>query len=143
MYFVNHDQIELRLNFLKVITEACEQVLAEWEEGAASLHLQFSQERVLHLAIESVTDVGSLLIDAFILRDASSYEDIVDILHGEGAFDRDLAAILVELVKLRKPLAQDYVNWNRDGLHPLLARMPQVLADFAVNVRIFMEKELA
>jgi uncharacterized protein YutE (UPF0331/DUF86 family) len=143
MYFVNHDQIEQRLRFLQVIAEACEQVLGEWEKGEASLHLQFSQERVLHLAIESVTDVGSLLIDAFILRDASSYEDIVDILHGEGAFNVDLAAILIELVKLRKPLTQDYVNWNREALHPLLTQLPQALSEFAVNIRDFMKKELA
>jgi uncharacterized protein YutE (UPF0331/DUF86 family) len=143
MYFVNHDQIEQRLRFLLVIAEACEQVLGEWGKGEASLQLQFSQERVLHLAIESVTDVGSLLIDAFILRDASSYEDIVDILHGEGAFSEDLAAILTQLVKLRKPLTQDFVNWNRGDLHPLLIRIPKTLTEFAVNVRVFMEKELA
>jgi uncharacterized protein YutE (UPF0331/DUF86 family) len=143
MYFVNHDQIEQRLRFLQVIAEACQQVLGEWGKGEASLQLQFSQERVLHLAIESVTDVGSLLIDAFILRDASSYEDIVDILHGEGAFSEELAAFLSELVKLRKPLTQDFVHWDRGALHPLLTRIPKALTEFAVNVRVFMEKELA
>jgi uncharacterized protein YutE (UPF0331/DUF86 family) len=143
MYFVNHDQIEQRLHFLQVIAEACEQVLGEWGKGEASLQLQFSQERVLHLAIESVTDVGSLLIDAFILRDASSYEDIVDILHGEGAFSDELAAFLTQLVKLRKPLTQDFVHWDRSALHPLLTRIPQALTEFSVNVRGFMEKELA
>jgi uncharacterized protein YutE (UPF0331/DUF86 family) len=143
MYFVNHEQIEQRLCFLDVIVEACVQVRGEWEEEHVSLLQQFTQERVLHLAIESVTDVGSLLIDAFILRDASSYEDIVEILHGEQAFDESLAGFLLELVKLRKPLVQDYVNWDRGRLQPLMLQIPEALPKFASSVRVFMDKELS
>lgn len=143
MYFVNHEQIELRLRFLNVIAAACEQVINRWDEKGASLLHQLAQERVLHLAVESVTDVGSLLIDAFILRDASSYEDIVDILHGEEAFDDALAAFLLQLVKLRKPLVQDYVNWDRTKLHPFIEEMPEALPKFASAVRVFMDKELS
>jgi uncharacterized protein YutE (UPF0331/DUF86 family) len=143
MYFVNHEQIEQRLRFLSIIVEACEQVLKEWEEGQPSLLQQFTQERTLHLAIETVTDVGSLLIDAFILRDASSYLDIVEILHGEQAFDDALAAFLLELVKLRKPLVQEYVDWNRSSLQPLMRQIPEALPKFEAAVRSFMAKELA
>jgi uncharacterized protein YutE (UPF0331/DUF86 family) len=143
MYFVNHEQIEQRLLFIRVIVEACEEVIADWVEGEASLLQQFTQERVLHLAIESVTDVGSLLIDAFILRDASSYEDIIDILHGEQAFDDALAGFLLELVKLRKPLVQDYINWDRGTLQPILKQIPEALPKFVADVRVFMDKELS
>jgi uncharacterized protein YutE (UPF0331/DUF86 family) len=97
----------------------------------------------LHLAIESVTDVGSLLIDAFILRDASSYEDIIEILHGEQAFDDALTGFLLELVKLRKPLVQDYINWDRGILQPILKQIPEALPKFATDVRAFIDKELS
>jgi uncharacterized protein YutE (UPF0331/DUF86 family) len=143
MYFVNHEQIEQRLRFLDVIVETCTQVLNGWKEGQADRLHQFTQERILHLAIESVTDVGSLLIDAFILRDASSYEDIVEILHGEQAFDDALAEFLIELVKLRKPLVQDYVNWDRTRLQPLMKQIPESLPLFAEQVQSFIRKELA
>ena len=38
------------------------------------------------------------MIDGFIMRDASSYEDIVEVLREEGVFDDSLGADLHELV---------------------------------------------
>lgn len=140
MYFVNEEQIGSRLDFLLRLAETAKAVASSWQNGDPVLAL--AQERALHLAIEGVTDIGSLLIDAFILRDASSYEDIVDILRGEGAFDPDTAELLLELVKLRRPLVQDYVSWNEQGLHALTERLPELLPRFAEQVRSFMAKEL-
>jgi len=97
----------------------------------------------LHLAGEVVTDAGSLLIDGFLMRDASSYEDIVDILHGEGVLTDELHAPLVELVRLRKPLVQQYARWPRDKLHPLTARLTALLPAFAEAVRSFIARETA
>ncbi len=48
------------------------------------------------------------MIDGFIMRDASSYEDIVQILQDEAVFDEETGSVLVELVKLRRPLVQHY-----------------------------------
>ncbi|MCD1258992.1 DUF86 domain-containing protein [Paenibacillus athensensis] len=141
MYFVNREQIEQRLSFAAVAAEACREVERRWTDTSGDLLLQLAQERALHLAIETVTDVGSLLIDAYILRDASSYEDIVDILRDERAADEALASLLLELVKLRKPLVQDYISWPRAELHPLLPQLPEALERFATGVRTFMERE--
>jgi len=141
MYFVNREQIEDRLRFAAVAAEACRQIERRWPESGGDLLLQLAQERALHLAIETVTDVGSLLIDAYILRDASSYEDIVDILRDEQAADEELAALLLELVKLRKPLVQDYASWPREEQHALLPKLPGALDRFAAGVRAFMQRE--
>ncbi|MFC5451791.1 DUF86 domain-containing protein [Paenibacillus aestuarii] len=143
MYFINHEQINERLEFLGVLAHSCKQLEQQWNANDGDLILQLAQERVLHLAIETVTDVGSLLIDAFILRDASSYEDIVEIVQGEGAYSEALTATLLELVKLRKPLVQEFVNWNREQLHPLISRLPEAFDEFGVSVKAFIQKELA
>lgn len=142
MYFINHDQIDQRIQFLAVLADASQQLVVQWEQGQRDLVWQLAQERVLHLAIETVTDVGSLLIDAFILRDASSYEDIVEIVHGEGAYSESLTETLLALVKLRKPLVQDYVDWNRETLHPLISKIPAAFEEFAASVRAFIKSEL-
>jgi uncharacterized protein YutE (UPF0331/DUF86 family) len=142
MYFINHEQIDGRIQFLTVLAEASQQLEAQWAQGK-HLTWQLSQERVLHLAIETVTDIGSLLIDAFILRDASSYEDIVEIVHGEGAYSESLTETLLQLVKLRKPLVQDYVEWSRQDLHPLIPKLPAAFEEFAASVRAFIKSELA
>ncbi|MCY9663235.1 DUF86 domain-containing protein [Paenibacillus chondroitinus] len=142
MYFINHEQIDARIQFLSDLTDAVKQLEQQWEQGDNGLVWQLAQERVLHLAIETVTDVGSLLIDAFILRDASSYEDIVEIVHGEGAYSESLTATLLELVKLRKPLVQDFVDWNRQALHPVLSKLPAAFEEFGASVRAFIKSEL-
>ena len=40
-------------------------------------------ERIVHLLIENVLDVGNAMIDGFIMRDPGSYDDIIDILVDE------------------------------------------------------------
>ena len=144
MYYVNHEQINVRLEFLPTLTKACAELTEQWakHEPAEQLLLHFAQERILHLAIETVTDVGSLLIDAFMMRDASSYEDIVEILAGERVFDEPTAAVLKRLVQLRRPLAQEFTVYPRESLHPLIAELPAVLNTFAETVPAFISREM-
>lgn len=148
MYYVNQEQIDLRLSFVPTLLQACSELKEAWSKAAQeeasgeSLLLQFAQERTLHLAIETITDVGSLLIDAFMMRDASSYEDIIDILSDEGVFDRDTASTLRELVMLRRPLTQEYTSVTHKGLHPMMNRLPEALALFAEAVPAFIRKEM-
>ncbi|CAG7657331.1 DUF86 domain-containing protein [Paenibacillus allorhizosphaerae] len=144
MYYVNHEQIDLRLAQVPMLLDACRELQEEWgalalRSGELLLHL--AQERLLHLAIEIVTDVGSLLIDAFMMRDASSYEDIIDILEGEGVFSAEVAATFKDLVQLRRPLVQDYPVLRREGLHPLISRLPAAMQSFADAVPAFISKE--
>jgi uncharacterized protein YutE (UPF0331/DUF86 family) len=140
MYFINEEQLEARMAYMDGLADTCRQLIERWQEGDAVLIL--AQERALHLSIECVTDIGSLLIDALILRDASSYEDIVEILRGEGAFTPETAESLLELVKLRRPLVQDYVQLERGGLHPLTIRLPELLPETKRQIREFLRKEL-
>ncbi|MEW9698435.1 DUF86 domain-containing protein [Paenibacillus sp. SI8] len=142
MYFINHEQIDQRIQFLDELALSCKQLEEHWGQGDSALIQQMAQERVLHLGIETVTDVGSLLIDAFILRDASSYEDIVEIVHGEGAYSETLTETLLQLVRLRKPLVQEFVSWNRTELHPLISKLPAAFQEFAGSVRAFIKKEM-
>lgn len=139
MYYVNIDQINLRLNTIPEITAALREVSSTWD---GSLLHGMVQERALHLAIEIVTDIGSYLIDGFILRDASSYEDIVEIVHEAGAFDEESYQIFMELVSLRKPLVQDYYAWDRTSLHEMSKKLPVVLDRFEEQVNAYLELEL-
>ena len=139
MYYVNQEQIERRLNAIPEIAGGLRQAVESWDGG---LIFGLVQERALHLAIEVVTDVGSYLIDGFIMRDASSYEDIMDIIHEEKVMTSDIYTVLIELVRLRKPLVQDYFDWERHTLHPLSPVLPDLLEKFAMNVRDYLKQEL-
>lgn len=139
MYYVNREQIDLRLACIPDIAHALEQIRSGWD---GSLLLGLAQERAIHLAIEAVTDIGSYLIDGFIMRDASSYEDIVEIIGGEGVFSASLIGPLTTLVKQRKPLVQEYYSISRTELHPLVTELPATLREFAEAVTQYLRKEL-
>jgi uncharacterized protein YutE (UPF0331/DUF86 family) len=139
MYYVNREQITARLNVMPEIAESLRLLADDWDGSALQ---GLAQERALHLAVESVTDGGSYLIDGFIMRDASSYEDIVDIIAGEGVFPAELHEPLTRLVRLRRPLVQDYFEWPRGTLHELSRSLPEVLLLFKSAVEAYLVREL-
>lgn len=139
MYYVNREQLELRLQCIPSITQVMREIEASWDH---TMIQGLAQERALHLAIETVTDVGSYLIDGFIMRDASSYEDIIEIIAAEQVFPQELTPVLLELVRLRRPLVQEYYEWTSLELHPMLTILPDVLEQFDVSVRRYLDQEL-
>jgi len=137
VYYVNRKQIERILSQITDINTGLRSAAGGWD---GSTCLGMVQERSLHLAIEVVTDVGSCLIDGFIMRDAGSYEDIITIIHQESVFKGSYDK-LIELVALRKPLVQDYYQWDRSKLHPLTLELPDILERFAEDVRNYLDQE--
>ena len=139
MYYVNREQLSVRLNMIPTIVEALQTIEAQW---IGSLIQGLAQERAIHLAIETVTDIGSCLIDGFIMRDASSYEDIIDIIAGERVFEAELREPLLALVRLRRPLVQDYYEWPRGEQHPITHSLPSDLMAFKAAVEMYLLQEL-
>lgn len=139
IYDVNRDSIGSRLQCVPDLAEALISIAASWE---GTLIQGLAQERALHLAAEIATDVGHTLIDGFIMRDASSYEDIVDIIAEEGVITEQVAVIVRQVVLLRKSLVQEYDSWPRRELHPLSSKLPKVLLEFSSQVQIYLHKEL-
>ena len=140
MYYVNIEQIEKHLQFISRIVTACEELQRRWERG--SLAFCFAQERAIHLAIETVTDIGSLLIDGFLMRDPGGYEDIIEILQGENVLPPSLAEKLVQTVRLRRPLMQDYTDFQREEMHPMIRDIPEMLRQFQEAVVRYLQAEI-
>ncbi|OXM16942.1 DUF86 domain-containing protein [Paenibacillus herberti] len=138
MYYVNVQDIRLRLDAIPELVQALDQLTSEWN---GTLLQGLAQERLLHLAIETVTDVGSCLIDGYLMRDASSYSDIIEIIGGEEVIDGELTRQLCRLAELRRPLVQEYYNWPREQLHPDTARLAAWLSSFKLQVEQYLKKE--
>jgi uncharacterized protein YutE (UPF0331/DUF86 family) len=137
VYYLNHGEIEKKRSFLYWLAETArgtEQARAE--RGALSA---LAEERMLHLALECVTDLGNLLIDGFMMRDPSSYEDIIEILKMEEVMDRETADGLIELVRLRRALLQEYADWDRTRAHPLIERLPDIITSFADQAEVYIK----
>jgi uncharacterized protein YutE (UPF0331/DUF86 family) len=98
--------------------------------------LHAAGERALHIVLECLTDLGNIIIDALIMRDPASYEDIFEILTEEGVFDKAFYTHFIPAVRFRKTLVHDYLNvqaedvWNMVQEH---ANDFAVLRDFISN----------
>lgn len=144
MYDINTTEIRARLAFIGTWRKAYGQLVdpSAWDGTDSAVVLDFAQERVLQLAIELVTDVASYLIDGYIMRDAGSYEDIVEIMRDEQVVDEALAQKLFTLVQLRKGLQQAFLDFPRGNQHPQLIGLDGVLDQFADSVEKFLAKPI-
>ncbi|MCY0893437.1 MAG: DUF86 domain-containing protein [Acidibacillus sp.] len=70
--------------------------------------MEKAMERLVHIAIEGIADIGNLLIDTLVMRDAASYADIIDILSDEQVITSDVAEVLLPMLEFRRTLMQDY-----------------------------------
>lgn len=138
MYYVNREQIEQRLQVIPELVQVLKSTAVLQDK---TLIQRFAEERALHLAIEVVTDVGSYLIDGFIMRDASSYEDIVDIMYDEKVISEHLHELFTKLVRMRKSLVQDYFKENRNLYDELSLQIMSSVDEFSASILAYLDKE--
>jgi uncharacterized protein YutE (UPF0331/DUF86 family) len=137
MYFVDREKLETTLAFLeKQISLFSSQ--KQWETPLEKAAL----ERLTHIMLESVLDVGNAMIDGFIMRDPGSYEDIIEILIDEKVITADTGNSLKILVQYRKVLVQLYTEIDHHDLHLQFTNHIKELALFPKNVRDYLQNEL-
>lgn len=137
MYFVDREKLETTLVFLeKQISLFSSQ--DQWSTPIEKAAL----ERITHLMIESVLDVGNAMIDGFIMRDPGSYEDIIEILMDEKVVSNETGKSLKILVQYRKVLVQLYTEIDHTELQKQFSCHINALALFPKNVRDYLANEL-
>lgn len=138
MYFVDQDKIEKILAYLTILLKEYKEIPHESNDLIEKLAL----ERISHLAIDSILDVGNAMIDGFIMRDPGSYEDILDILEDEKVLDEQSAKGLKEIVRLRKMLVQEYTEIDHSKLYQTIATNMEYLEGFSGAIHYYLEHEL-
>ncbi|KFN01120.1 hypothetical protein DJ93_1968 [Bacillus clarus] len=102
----------------------------------------YALERMSHLVIDCILDVGNAMIDGFIMRDPGSYEDIIDILMDERVISEEEGKGVKEVILLRKMLMQDYIQMNHEELYKTIQKHIGVVGQYPANIRRYLEKEL-
>lgn len=141
MYQVNVEKIEEHLTYLEQVLSYIAPVIQDTEEATDAL-MVLALERALHIALETVADVGNYLIDGFIMRDPGSYEDIVDILEDETVVEPEMAESLRHVVNTRKMLITTYTDVDQQTVRTMLRTHFSHLQQFPVRVRDYLKKEL-
>ena len=129
MYFVDKDDLIRRLDYIEDLTAQFEQA-----EGMAL-------ERICHMLIESSVDVGNMIIDAFILRDPGSYQDVMDIMENEGVIPAGDNRRFRETFKWRNELTRNYMKLDRSEMKNAFNRNLSAYRDYKQNVYNFFENE--
>ncbi|MGJ7920114.1 DUF86 domain-containing protein [Neobacillus sp. LXY-4] len=137
MYFVDREKLEGILSFLEKQIALFEQT-EQWETAIEKAAL----ERIPHIMIEAILDVGNDIIDGFIMRDPGSYEDIIDILTDEKVIPEDVSVGLKKIIPYRKILVQQYTEVPHEQLRADFQEMLPIVKQFAPLVRRYLHDEL-
>lgn len=137
VYFVDRELIEERLIYLE---KQIQQFEGKNEWGTALE--QAALERLTHMMIESILDVGNAMIDGFIMRDPGSYEDIIDILEDELVISPNMSLDLKVMVQYRKTLVQDYTRIDHEDVKNTFLRILPSIKLVSDAVRQYLTNEL-
>ncbi|GLC89739.1 type VII toxin-antitoxin system HepT family RNase toxin [Lysinibacillus piscis] len=138
MYFVDRNKITKNLQYLDQLIAVFE-TESNWQENEIK---KLAVERIGHNIMESMMDVGNLMIDGFIMRDPGSYEDIIDILVDEKVISPDMEASLKAVVGLRKMLVREFIDVNIEEVVQVLQKSLPVLKQFSPAVSHYITNEL-
>ncbi len=137
MYFVDRKKIEVLLRFMNDRLDALQS-----EEFGETMKDQLFLERISHMVIETIIDVGNKMIDGFIMRDPGSYEDIIDILEDEKVITSEDAESLKQVIALRKMLVQTYTEVDHKKVEHVIGANLKALDNFPGQVRRYLTEEL-
>jgi len=137
LYFVDRKKIEATLQYMESCLELFRSVQS-WDSDVE----HFALERMAHVVIESIVDVGNAMIDGFIMRDPGSYEDIIDILCDETVITQEESDRLKAFIAYRKTLVQAYRQVNHSDLKAAFENNFSAIAAFPAQIRRYLEEEL-
>lgn len=137
MYFVDRQEIRDTLDYIEELL----MTFKNQETFETNVEKQ-SLERMTHMLIESVLDVGRMMIDGFVMRDPGSYEDIIDILADEKVIPDEDEEAYKALIRLRKMVVIDYLTIEHDVLYETLNEHKDTLLTFPNYVRKYLKEEL-
>jgi len=130
MYFVDREELTLKLAYINQLSQVLEE-----SEG-------YALERIAHMLIESVVDVGNMIIDGFIMRDPGSYKDVLDILEMEQVIPAQDAQMMRDTLYLRQWFVRDYINIDHNEVKRVFMENIASYKQFKANVDTFIENEL-
>src|SRR5690625_5035056 len=137
MYFVNRSDIEKLTIFIDNLLNKTEK-----KDSYSTFSEKLMLERVTHVLIESILDVGNLMIDGFIMRDPGSYHDIIDILIDERVIPKEDEKAYKQLIDLREQLVKYYTTIDHEQIKEVLSSHKHIFGKFSTYIKSYLTTEL-
>ncbi|UOQ94241.1 DUF86 domain-containing protein [Halobacillus shinanisalinarum] len=136
MYFVDRKKIEDLLSYMETL------ILEQKEHTNRTFTDYLVLERMTHLTVEIIIDVGNQMIDGFIMRDPGSYEDIIDILTDEKVLPKEEIEAYKAIVRLRKMVVQQYLSVDHEAIITIWNTHSKSFNQFPDRIRWYLDEEL-
>src|SRR5699024_5643665 len=137
MYFVDRSKIEKILVYM-------DELLNEIKDKPFDSKLEkLGLQRSTQMVIESIMDVGNMMIDGFIMRDPGSYHDIIDILIDERVLPAEDEASYKKVIDLRQVLVQNYLEVDDKLLKETMNEKKATLEKFSTQIIKYLTNELS
>lgn len=130
MYFVDRDELEEKLVYIDKLSK----------EVVNSRG--FALERVCHMLIEAVVDVGNMIIDGFVMRDPGSYQDVIDILEMEKVISSLSKDEISKTLPTRQWFVRNYTDINHAEVKRIFMENINAYQKFKNDVDTFIANEL-
>lgn len=130
MYFVDRDELEEKLVYIDKLSKEVVN-----SEG-------FALERVCHMLIEAVVDVGNMIIDGFVMRDPGSYQDVIDILEMEKVISSLSKDEISKTLPIRQWFVRNYTDINHAEVKRIFMENINAYQKFKNDVDTFIANEL-
>lgn len=98
----------------------------------------YAAERAVMVAVDAVTDIASDIIDAFVMRDAGGYADLVRVLVEEGVLTKTWFEHFVPAVEARQMLLRHYRETDAAWVETTVAQIAPLLPEFGVRIRGYL-----
>ncbi|BAC14318.1 hypothetical conserved protein [Oceanobacillus iheyensis HTE831] len=137
MYFVDQQKMEEILTYMDTVIDELKK-----QSSSTTFLDKMAKERMTHIVIESILDVGNMMIDGFIMRDPGSYEDIIDILLDENVLEAEHEHAYKRIIELRKQIVNNYREVDHNLISDLLNDHLEEIAQFSKYIQTYLQNEL-
>jgi uncharacterized protein YutE (UPF0331/DUF86 family) len=106
----------------------------KWNER----ELLWAAERAMHVAVECSIDAANEIIDALVMREPGSYEDILRVLMEEGVVSRDWFEAYVGVLAFRDKLVRRYTSLSGGEVVEAVRTYAPLFQPYAAALRAYL-----
>jgi len=126
------DELE---NYLAKLTKSQKYSLADFKQD---WHIYYSVERLLQLSIESIIEIGEMVIGLAKLKKPEIYRETFDILAEAGIINLTLALKLQRLTEFRNKLVHAYSTLPLERIYQIYTKDFECIPKFVSSIRKFL-----
>lgn len=132
------EQSDFNLRVMEERAHWLESIIASEDTDWSKRELQWATERALHVAVECTTDVANDIIDALVMREPGSYEDILRVIMEEKVVSADWFNAFSGIIEFRDKLVHRYVSLTADEVEAAAKQYGALFLPYAKFIRTYL-----